>query len=251
MRRAVRAVRAVGAIDRHVRPEVEGAARQVRERGGHDLVAEMRRARQAACLGLVPAVRAGVLAAGHAEVERLVERVQLMRGLLAIGVAAGRCHRLVHRRLVGQDEVLQPARQDLDALEAGTRPRRFERVAGAAPFAEGFGQDLGHRVPGFARTTPVGGAPSKRFESIAHVLKRPSTVRTPLERRTSWVVVGRARRAPADPLVDSATDHAASSRHRAVLRTPLRATVRSTLPRPVAADPAPASDRARHGGANA
>ena len=125
-------------------------------------------------LGLVPAVRAGVLPARHAEVEGLVEGVQLLGGLLAIGVAAGGRHRLVERGLVGQDEVLEAARQDLDALERAARGRGgLERVAGAAPFAEGFGQDLGHRAPGFARTTPIGGGPPERFESIAQRAQAP------------------------------------------------------------------------------
>ena len=50
----------------------------VRERRREDLVAEVRGARQAAALGVVPAVAARVLAAGHAEVERRVEGVELL-----------------------------------------------------------------------------------------------------------------------------------------------------------------------------
>ena len=48
------------------------------ERRRQDLLAEMRRAGQAATLGRVPAVAARVLAAGHAEVERRVEGVELL-----------------------------------------------------------------------------------------------------------------------------------------------------------------------------
>ena len=142
----------VGGSIRAVRPvrRAEEGRRHghVRERRRQDLVAEMRRARQAARLDLIPAVRAGVLPTGHAEVERLVERVELMRGQLAIGLAASGGHRLVHRRLVGHDEVLQAAGQDLHALEPRARALGLERVARATPFAEGFGQDLCHRVPG-------------------------------------------------------------------------------------------------------
>lgn len=122
---------------------------EFRERGGQDLVAQVRRTGEAAPLGLVPAVAARVLTAGHAEVEGLVECVQLLGRLLAIGLAAGRGHRFVQRRVVGHDEVLQAARQDPDALELrGPGRGRLERVARSAPFAEGFGQDLGHRAPG-------------------------------------------------------------------------------------------------------
>ena len=58
-----------------------------------------------------------------------------------------------------------------------------------------------------------------------------------------------ARRGPErDPLLGSATDHAAAGRHRAVLRTPLRASVRAPLPCTPPARPAAASDRAGDGG---
>ena len=116
--------------------EVGARRRQVRERRGHDLVTEMRGAGQAACLGLVPAVRAGVLPALHAEVEGLVERVELVGGGFALGIAPRGGHRLVHGRVVGQDEVLQPARHDLDALQPGLRTRGLERVTSPATFAE-------------------------------------------------------------------------------------------------------------------
>ena len=116
--------------------EVGARRRQVRERRGHDLVTEMRGAGQAARLGLVPAVRAGVLPALHAEVEGLVECVELVGGGFALGVAPRGGHRLVHGRVVGQDEVLQPARHDLDALQPGLRTRGLERVTSPATFAE-------------------------------------------------------------------------------------------------------------------
>ena len=116
--------------------EVGARRRQVRERRGHDLVTEMRGAGQAARLGLVPAVRAGVLPALHAEVEGLVEGVELVGGGLALGLAPRGGHRLVHRRVIGQDEVLQPARHDLDALQPGLRTRGLERVTSPTTFAE-------------------------------------------------------------------------------------------------------------------
>ena len=106
------------------------AKRQELAHGDGRLDQGERRAGQAARLDLVPAVRAGVLPAGHAEVEGLVERVQLLRRHLALGLAAGGGHRLVHRRVVGQDEVLQAPRQDLDALEARRAGARIRRCSG-------------------------------------------------------------------------------------------------------------------------
>ena len=72
-----------------------GAARSVRQRPS----------------AVVPAVAARVLAAGHAEVERRVERVELVGGELALVVAAGRGHGLVERRVVAHDPVLQALRR--------------------------------------------------------------------------------------------------------------------------------------------
>ena len=110
---------------------------EIGEGGGEHLVAEERSARQAATLGRVPAVAARVLPARHAEVEGLVERVELLRRDLAVGLVARRSEGLVHGGVVGQDEVLETARQDSHTLEAGDpRNRGLERVAGAAPFAE-------------------------------------------------------------------------------------------------------------------
>ena len=86
----------------------------VRERCGKDLVTEVRGAGQAATLGRVPAVAARVLAARHAEVERRVERVELVARLLAVVVAAGRGHRLIERRVIAHDLVLHALRQGLD-----------------------------------------------------------------------------------------------------------------------------------------
>ena len=116
---------------------------------------------------VVPAVAARVLAAGHAEVERRVEGVELVGGVLALVVAPGGGHRLVERRLVAHDVVLQTLRRGLEATDAplGLRGRvGFERVARAAAFAEGLGQDLGHRAPGVPRRTTAGrdGRPNGR-----------------------------------------------------------------------------------------
>ncbi len=108
---------------------------------------DQRGARQASGLGRVPAIRARVLAARHAEGERLMEGVQLVRGDLAVGLSARGGHGLVYRRAVRQDEVLDSFGQDLDALESDALPRALERVARSAPFTERFGQDLWHRVP--------------------------------------------------------------------------------------------------------
>ena len=98
--------------------------------------------------------------------------------------------------------------------------------------------------------------PPERVESIAQGFRRSPDGGTGPRRgwsrgrdsARSWAV--RTERASGDPLVDSATDHAAAGRHRAVLRTSLRAPVRSAVPDPTPAGPAAASDRARDGGAN-
>ena len=183
-------------------------------------MAEEWRACQAARLRLVPAVRAGVLPALHAEVEGLVEGVELVGRDLALGLAPCGGHRLVHRGAVGQHEVLEPARHHLHALEAQLRTGGFERVARATSFAERFGQDLGHRFPGYrAGRRPDGQAArtgreySVGFQAHFHrgYLVRAANVR----------VDGRLDGGSQDPLVDSATDHAATHRHRAVLRTPV------------------------------
>ena len=62
------------AVERDARADIK-----VGERRRQDLVPEVWRTRETAALGLVPAVRAGVLAAVHAEVEGLVEGVELLR----------------------------------------------------------------------------------------------------------------------------------------------------------------------------
>ena len=73
---------------------------------------------------------------------------------------------------------LSPRESDLDALEADARARGFEGVARATPFAERFGQDLGHRVPGYRADDARAACRPKRVESIAQDLERPSTGRT-------------------------------------------------------------------------
>ncbi len=102
----VRAVRR-DLLDR-IRNEVR-TRHEVGERSRQDLMAEVRGAGQAAGLGLVPAIGARVLAARHAEVEGLVESIELVSRQLAIRVAPGGGHRFVHRVVVGQDEVLEAA----------------------------------------------------------------------------------------------------------------------------------------------
>ena len=136
-RKLVVAVGGRGVPVRAVREHRAAGHREIGEGRLEDLLPEMRRARQAATLGLVPAVAARVLAARHAEVEGLVERVELLRGDLAVRLVAGGGEGFVHRRVVGHDEVLQAAGDGPDALEAGDPGcSRFERVARATPFAE-------------------------------------------------------------------------------------------------------------------
>ena len=125
---------------------------------------------------------------------------------------------------------LRPRDRTLTPLE----PRRcgrggFEGVARAAAFAEGFGQDLGHRVPGIRADDVRAGRAARTGREYS------AGIRAPLHRgyraEPRMVRVRReGRRASGGPLVDSATDHAAPHRHRAVLRTPLRAPVGSPVP---------------------
>ena len=72
------------------------------------LHARDRRAREAATLLVVPAVAARVLAAGQAEVEGLVERVELVSDGGELLLAARLGHRLRERRVIREDEVLHP-----------------------------------------------------------------------------------------------------------------------------------------------
>ena len=122
----------VGVGDHRATGEVE-----IGEGGREHVFADERSARQAAPFGRVPAVAARVLPARHAEVEGLVERVELLRRDLAVGLVARRGEGLVHGGVVRHDEVLETARQDSHTLEAGDpRNRGLERVASAATFAE-------------------------------------------------------------------------------------------------------------------
>src|SRR5581483_667063 len=113
-----------------------------REGGRQRLPAEIGGAGEAAALGVVPAVRAGVLAAGEAEVEGLVERLELLRRDFALLVAAGVGERLFQGRIVGEDVVPETPSDDPEPAQAAPPRRRgLERVARPAAFAEGFGQD--------------------------------------------------------------------------------------------------------------
>jgi hypothetical protein len=87
--------------------QIRGPNVDDREWTGQDLVSEMRSAGKATALDLVPAVRTRVLPAGHAEVEGLVERIELLRGDGSLVVAPSVGEGLVERRVVTQDVVLQ------------------------------------------------------------------------------------------------------------------------------------------------
>ena len=129
---------------RHPGDRIEGGHAR-----GKDADAQARGARQAAAFAVVPAVRARVLAARHAEVEGLVERVELLDRLLAVVDAARVREGLVERRLIAQDVVLEAARQHLHLRHPPDFGRgRLEGVASTATLAEGFGEDLGHRASG-------------------------------------------------------------------------------------------------------
>src|SRR6266496_2463964 len=119
------------------RPDLPGHRIERREGGVEDVVTQMGRTRQAAALGLVPAVSARVLATRHAEVERLVKGVELLAGSLSILFAAGVGKRFVERGLIAEDVVPETLGQDPDLGKAPDAGRRsLEGVACAAPFAE-------------------------------------------------------------------------------------------------------------------
>ena len=110
---------------------------EVREGWRKDLLAKMGRAAEAPSLNLVPAVGARVLPARHAEVEGLVERVQLVAGDLALFVVTGVGERLFQRRLVTQDVVLEALRERTELAEAALLGNLcLERVASATTLAE-------------------------------------------------------------------------------------------------------------------
>ena len=104
---------------------------------------------QAPTFDRVPAVRARVLPARQAEVERSVECLErrLRRPLLLLGARNG--EGLVEGRSGVGDEVLEPAPERPDLAEGLALPavNGLERVARATPLAERLGQDLGHRLP--------------------------------------------------------------------------------------------------------
>src|SRR5260221_10004758 len=117
---------------------------------GRRLELRQRGAALAAALDGIPALAAGVLAAREAEVERPVERLELVRRRALLGLGTGDGERLVDRLIGLRDEVPETPANRPQRSE-GTRPahRRFEGVASAAALAERFGQDLGHRHPGY------------------------------------------------------------------------------------------------------
>ena len=144
-------------------------------------------------------------------------------GQLAVGLAAGRGHRLVHRRLVGQDEVLEAARQDLHALEracAGARTRRCSACHTVRRRIRSGSLSSGPRISRGRRSGRRAAQAGREYSAGSSNALPPGVPR--IARRTSWVARSNEHSGSrTDPLVDSATDHAASHRHRAVLRTPL------------------------------
>ena len=98
-----------------------------------------RRAASTPTGGVVPAVDAGVLAAVDAEVERLVECVELGGGEVVLLGAHGVAHRVGERVLAGQ-VVAQSAEQP-PRLAQGVEPRGgLEFVSRPAAFAKGLGE---------------------------------------------------------------------------------------------------------------
>ena len=103
------------------------------------------RASEAGALLHVPAFLAGVLAAGHAEVEGLVEGLGHAGGVLALVLVPGNLHRIREGLAVVQHEAAQASSKEARRLQ---RERlgwlRIECVMGTAPLAERVGK-VGHR----------------------------------------------------------------------------------------------------------
>jgi hypothetical protein len=119
----------------------------------------------ALALGLVPAARARVLPTGHAEVERSIEGVDLVIGCRVLLLAPRCCERVVEARLAAEHEVPETPGENTDpAQPAATGLQGRERIACAAPLAEGLRHDLRHSdltpgragPPGARRVYPAG-----------------------------------------------------------------------------------------------
>ena len=121
-----------------------------REALGEVVHARDRDAAAASAGVVVPAADARVLAAVDAEVERLVEGVELRRRQRAFLGAHRVVQRVAERVLAGQ-VVLQPANEPPRLAQRVQAGRRAELVARPAAFAEGFSQGLSQ-----CRSSPPG-----------------------------------------------------------------------------------------------
>ena len=111
--------------------------RRSRHRIGDVVDARHREACPASASIVVPAVQAGVLAAVDAEVERLVERLELSRGERSLLGAHGVVEGVREGVLAGQ-VVLQPTDHPARLAQRVEAGRRLELVARPASFAEGL-----------------------------------------------------------------------------------------------------------------
>ena len=132
--------------------------------GDRQLHARDRLAREAAALCGVPAVAARVLAARQAEVERLVEGVELVGRRSDLFLTARIRHGLGERCIVREHEVAHALAERAHPAEPRlARCRRLEGVAGAAPLAERLGEDFRQVLspPGNGQIELPGRTPSR------------------------------------------------------------------------------------------
>ena len=204
---------------------------------------------------------ARVLPARHAEVEGLVEGVQLLGGGSPQFFAASRREGLVERRVVAQDEVLEALRERLELAAdrrawarwtrtcSGCRTVRRttrSRISGIGPPGSRWTGSNGRSARTVAEySAGPSRAPHRWYRSPSPMV--PSGAR-PRPARSSAVSLTRLAEARGSvPLLDSGPEHATTGRPRAVLRTDLRAAERSPLPGPPPAGPVAAANRAGDG----
>ena len=122
-----------------------------------------RRAASAAAGIIVPAIDARVLPAIDAEVERLVERVQLGGGEALLFRAHAIAHRIGEGVLAGQ-VVSQPTNESPGFAQGIQAGRRLELIARPAAFAKGLSEGVSQWWCGLSRSSAAVRAPKYSHE---------------------------------------------------------------------------------------
>ena len=137
----------------------------------HVFSGQERRAAQALAFGLVPAIARTGMAAAHAEVERLVERVELARRSTSRSVSF-RAAAIASSIDVSSDrtKLREACRQGLETRRAWPRGALIRRCSGCHTVRRGLGQDLRHRIPDGSRKHARTDVGAKQGESTPWVL---------------------------------------------------------------------------------